>query len=124
MARADAIYELQSAFAQFVADAEGKKCRMTDALGSDVQFVMGKPTGRKPRQATKPGASYSLPGSVVMYPYLGEFDECSTRALTSSCWIGPCAAPVAASTGTSSTSRTGSILQPVIAGIASWKTFG
>jgi 2,5-dihydroxypyridine 5,6-dioxygenase len=66
----DAIYELQSAFDQLVAGAEGKSCRMTDTLGSAVEFTMGKPTGRKPRQATKPGVSYSLPGSVVMYPEL------------------------------------------------------
>lgn len=66
----DALYELQQGVDALVAESEGKPCRLTDANGSDVRFVLGKATGSKPRRALKAGATYSLPGSVVMYPDL------------------------------------------------------
>lgn len=66
----DVLYEAQQGFDQLVAASVGKRCRLTDERGTDVEFVMGKATGAKPRHAVTPGATYSLPGSVVMYPEL------------------------------------------------------
>ena len=66
----DTLYELQQQFDDLVARSTGKRCRVTDERGTDVSFVLGKATGAKPRRAEKKGASYSLPGSVVMYPEL------------------------------------------------------
>jgi leucyl aminopeptidase (aminopeptidase T) len=66
----DALYELQQGLDELVAAATGKPCRLTDAQGTDVRFVLGKATGSKPRRALQAGATYSLPGSVVMYPDL------------------------------------------------------
>jgi leucyl aminopeptidase (aminopeptidase T) len=66
----DSLYELQRGLDELVAQSLGKICRVTDDRGTDVTFVMGKATGAKPRHAEKPGATYSLPGSVVMYPEL------------------------------------------------------
>lgn len=90
----DALYELQSAFDQLVANSEGQVCRMTDALGSDVHFVMGKPTGRKPRHATRAGASYSLPGSVVMYPDLQSVRGRIVIVAAMHDWYGPLERPL------------------------------
>jgi hypothetical protein len=66
----DALYELQREFDQLVAQSEGKTCRLTDDVGTDATFVLGKATGTKPRHAAKAGSAFSLPGSVVMYPDL------------------------------------------------------
>ncbi len=66
----DVLYEAQQGFDNLVAASLGKRCRLTDEHGTDVEFVMGKATGAKPRQAVNPGATHSLPGSVVMYPDL------------------------------------------------------
>ncbi len=66
----DTLYDLQLRLDDFVAQSTGKTCRVTDHRGTDVTFVLGKATGAKPRHAEKPGATYSLPGSVVMYPEL------------------------------------------------------
>jgi 2,5-dihydroxypyridine 5,6-dioxygenase len=66
----DPLYGLQQRFDTLVAEATGKMCRVADDRGTDVTFVMGKATGSKPRHAEKLGATYSLPGSVVMYPDL------------------------------------------------------
>jgi 2,5-dihydroxypyridine 5,6-dioxygenase len=66
----DVLYELQQGFDGLIAESAGKTCRLTDAQGTDVSFVLSKASGSKPRRAEKSGATYSLPGSVVMYPEL------------------------------------------------------
>lgn len=66
----DTLYGLQHAMDTLIAESTGKPCRLTDDRGTDVSFVLGKNSGSKPRHATQPGVTYSLPGSVVMYPEL------------------------------------------------------
>lgn len=66
----DELYELQSAVDDLIAQSEGKHCRVTDRLGTDVEFILGKASGKKPRVASERGLSYSLPGSCVIYPDL------------------------------------------------------
>ncbi len=66
----DDLFALQTPLDELVAASTGKSCRLTDALGTDVTFTLGKATGSKPRHAREPGRTYSLPGSVVIYPEL------------------------------------------------------
>lgn len=66
----DPLHELQMMIDTLIADSAGKECRVTDDNGTDVVFVMAKSSGAKQRRAVKSGATYSLPGSAVMYPEL------------------------------------------------------
>lgn len=48
---------------------EGQKIRITDPLGTDVTFRLGKSAYGKPRRALEPG-TYLVPGSCTMFPEL------------------------------------------------------
>lgn len=63
----DPLFELQTAFDALIAASEGKECRMTNGLGSDVTFNLGKPKAGKKRRLTQPGTS-APPGSIVILP--------------------------------------------------------
>ncbi|SLN64302.1 hypothetical protein [Oceanibacterium hippocampi] len=65
----DSLFALQSALDELIAKAEGKECRVTDPLGTDVSFVLSKGTQGKRRQANVPGMN-TVPGSVVLLPEL------------------------------------------------------
>lgn len=62
--------ELQTAFDRFVAvlgTREGARVRVTDPLGTDVAFTLGKAAYAKPRRAVDPG-TYLVPGACTMFP--------------------------------------------------------
>ncbi len=64
--------ELQTAFDRFVAvlgTREGARVRVTDPIGTDVSFTLGKAAYAKPRRATKPG-TYLAPGACTMFPQI------------------------------------------------------
>lgn len=65
----DDLFALQLAADALFAEAEGKRCRVTSASGTDFSFVMGKPATRKLRHANQPGAQ-TVPGSAIFYPDL------------------------------------------------------
>lgn len=90
----DDLYELQRGLDELVAASTGKACRLTDERGTDVQFVLGKATGAKPRRALKAGASYSLPGSVVMYPELESVRGRIVIVAAMHDWYGPLERPL------------------------------
>ncbi len=90
----DALYELQQGMDQLVAEAAGQECRLTDAQGTDVRFVLGQATGSKPRRALTPGATYSLPGSVVMYPDLPSVRGRIVITAAMHDWYGPLERPL------------------------------
>ncbi|MBB3066992.1 hypothetical protein [Limibacillus halophilus] len=46
---------------------EGAEIRVTNPLGTDVTFRLGKAAYEKPRRATKPG-TYLVPGSCTIFP--------------------------------------------------------
>ncbi|HEY0294449.1 MAG TPA: hypothetical protein VGC69_03835 [Bordetella sp.] len=90
----DTLYELQQMMDQLIADSMGKECRLTDANGTDVRFVLGKATGSKPRRALAAGATYSLPGSVVMYPDLPSVQGRIVIVAAMHDWYGPLERPL------------------------------
>ena len=51
----DHYFEVHHAFDAVVQAAEGKPCRVTNALGTDVAFTIGKAPYSKPRRAEAPG---------------------------------------------------------------------
>jgi 2,5-dihydroxypyridine 5,6-dioxygenase len=63
----DRYYEVHRRFDEVVAAALGKTMRITNALGSDVTFAIGKPGFAKPRRGDKPGM-YLVPGSCTIFP--------------------------------------------------------
>lgn len=65
----DALFDLQEAADGFIRNAEGRHGRVTSAAGTDFTFVIGRPTTRKDRRATQPGAQ-TIPGSAIFYPEL------------------------------------------------------
>src|SRR4051794_10047760 len=67
MVDGDRLFALQSAVDAMVAGAEGKDCRVTDALGTDVTFTLAKATQSKSRRALAPGSN-TIPGSTVLLP--------------------------------------------------------
>jgi hypothetical protein len=90
----DVLYELQQAMDTLVAEATGQDCRLTDARGTDVRFKLGKATGSKPRRALTPGATFSLPGSVVMYPDLESVKGTIVIVGAMHDWYGPLERPL------------------------------
>lgn len=54
-------------FEAALANCEGRRIRITDALGTDVSFTAAKPAFGKPRRAEEPG-TYLCPGSCTMFP--------------------------------------------------------
>lgn len=56
-------------FSDVLTTREGAEIRITDALGTDVTFKLGKSPYTKPRRATKPG-TYLVPGSCTMFPQI------------------------------------------------------
>ncbi|MEX2631003.1 MAG: hypothetical protein WD341_13790 [Tistlia sp.] len=54
-------------FSEVLTKPEGQKIRVTDTLGSDVTFRLGKSAYAKPRRAVEPG-TYLVPGSCTMFP--------------------------------------------------------
>lgn len=65
----DQLFELQIAADNFFAAAQGKQCKITSPLGTDITFTMAKPATRKERFAKAPG-SQTVPGSAIFYPEL------------------------------------------------------
>ncbi|MBP2293271.1 hypothetical protein [Azospirillum rugosum] len=63
----DRLFEVQSAVDAYFRAAEGKTCRITSRLGTDLTYTIGKPATRKDRYARNPG-SQTVPGSAIMYP--------------------------------------------------------
>jgi hypothetical protein len=61
----DRYYAMQHEFDRVF--TEGRKCRITTHLGTDVSFVLGKPGITKPRHADKPGM-YVVPGTCSIPP--------------------------------------------------------
>jgi leucyl aminopeptidase (aminopeptidase T) len=90
----DTLYELQRGLDELVAQSTGKPCRLTDERGTDVTFVLGKATGSKPRHAVKAGSTYSLPGSVVMYPDLESVRGTIVIVAAMHDWYGPLERPL------------------------------
>lgn len=68
-ARLDDVFAMSDAFAEFIAEAGGKTCRVTNAAGTDVSFALAKNDAFMLAKATKPGA-YFVPGTVLMIPDL------------------------------------------------------
>src|SRR5690606_26819024 len=56
-------------FSEVLTGPEGKRIRVTDPLGTDVSFRLGKSAYAKPRRAERPG-TYLVPGSCTMFPKL------------------------------------------------------
>lgn len=65
----DSLFELQLSVDRFLAQAEGKTCRVTSPLGTDFVFTMGKPASKKNRFANQAGPQ-TVPGSAIFYPEL------------------------------------------------------
>lgn len=56
-------------YERMLTECEGKRIRITDALGTDVSFTVAKPAFGKPRRCEAPG-TYLAPGSCTMFPEL------------------------------------------------------
>lgn len=56
-------------FEDILSNGVGKSVRVTDPLGTDVVFTVGKPGFGKPRRASK-GGTYLVPGSCTLFPEL------------------------------------------------------
>ena len=65
----DGMFALGDAFGELIAQSAGKECRITNALGTDVTFTMGKPEGFALAKAIRSGG-YFVPGTVMMLPEL------------------------------------------------------
>lgn len=63
----DLLFKVQEAFDALVTSAVGKRCRVTNAKGTDVTFTIARPATRKLRRANVSG-TYTPPGSAVIYP--------------------------------------------------------
>jgi leucyl aminopeptidase (aminopeptidase T) len=63
----DTLFEVQSRIDDLVASSSGATCRSTSASGTDLSFRIGKPGGKKKRQANAPGGS-TIMGSCIFYP--------------------------------------------------------
>ncbi len=63
----DVYYETHRTWDELMAQSEGREVRITDDLGSDVRFKLGKPAYTKPRRAVEPGM-YTVPGACTMFP--------------------------------------------------------
>ena len=63
----DALFDLQEAMDALIHESVGKTCRMTNASGSDVSFVLGEMATRK-RRETRVAGTYTPPGSTAIYP--------------------------------------------------------
>jgi 2,5-dihydroxypyridine 5,6-dioxygenase len=86
----------QSAFdvyAKHLGQKEGARIRVTNSLGTDVSFDLGKPAYAKPRRAVDPG-TYLVPGSYTLFP---EIESVSGEIITEAGfheYYTPFAAPV------------------------------
>ena len=65
----DQYFAIYGKLEQVFSDAVGKMARITDPLGTDLSFEIGKPGFLKPRRCEKPG-SYLVPGSCTLFPVL------------------------------------------------------
>jgi 2,5-dihydroxypyridine 5,6-dioxygenase len=65
----DTYFSIFGQLEEVFSKAVGKTIRITDPLGTDVSFTLGKPAYLKPRRADKPG-SYLVPGTCTMFPEL------------------------------------------------------
>jgi hypothetical protein len=63
----DRYYAVHKAFDDLINEAIGKPVRITNGLGTDVSFRLGKRGFEKPRRGDKPGG-YLVPGSCTMFP--------------------------------------------------------
>ena len=63
----DQYFEAMMAFDEMFTAAEGKMCRITTPLGSDVRFKIGKSGLKKPRYAKEPGM-FLVPGTCSIAP--------------------------------------------------------
>lgn len=65
----DRYFDASRKFDELVAASIGKEVRITDPLGTDVVFRLGKPGLSKPRRADQPGL-YVVPGTCAFFPDL------------------------------------------------------
>ena len=63
----DGMFALGDALGEVIAGSVGKDCRIANAQGTDVTFVMGEPQGFALAKATGPGG-YFVPGTAMIYP--------------------------------------------------------
>ncbi|MGE0874568.1 MAG: hypothetical protein AB7O31_07865 [Burkholderiales bacterium] len=67
---ADALFAVQSAFDDVMASGEGAPARVSAGNGSDFEFRLGRPGGRKSRVIDQPGSA-TVAGSCIYYPEPG-----------------------------------------------------
>ncbi|MDB5798258.1 MAG: hypothetical protein JWP36_2160 [Paucimonas sp.] len=65
----DLFFSIFGQLEKLFSESVGKTIRITDALGTDVEFTLAKPAYLKPRRADKPG-SYLVPGTCTLFPEL------------------------------------------------------
>ena len=61
------LFDLQEAIDAVVNASTGKTCQVTNPLGTNVSFTIGRPATKKTRRVEEPG-TYTPPGSAVIYP--------------------------------------------------------
>jgi 2,5-dihydroxypyridine 5,6-dioxygenase len=63
----DTLFEVQRRIDDLMVSSSGASCRSTSSNGTDFSFRLGKPGGKKKRQANSPGGS-TIMGSCIFYP--------------------------------------------------------
>ncbi len=63
----DRYYEVHKGFDEITRAAVGRRVRVTNELGTDVEFILAEPGFVKPRRGDKPGM-YLVPGACTMFP--------------------------------------------------------
>ncbi len=63
----DWLFSVQSVFDTLMAESVGKSCRITNRLGTNVEFKFAKPGAAKLRHANRPSLNV-VPGSGMIYP--------------------------------------------------------
>lgn len=63
----DSYFSMQDTLDKFLAAKVGAKVRITNPLGTDVSFTLGKPHSTRVRRAEKP-AMYTIPGTCTLNP--------------------------------------------------------
>ena len=74
----DQLYGVKEPLNRIIAEATGKKGRITNVLGSDINFTLAKPAFTKTRRADRPGLFF-IPGSCTMFPEPGSVQGTITR---------------------------------------------
>lgn len=66
---ADEFYSVTGKVQEVFDQSQGKTMRITDPIGTDIEFKVGKPGFSKPRRADKPGM-YFVQGGCTIFPEL------------------------------------------------------